>query len=78
MEMSFSKFQELVVDREAWSAAVHSVTKSWTQLSDWTELNWTDAESRLVVVQDWKGREGGDHLLKGVGFLFEVMKMFWG
>ena len=33
---------ELVTDREAWCAAVHEVTKSWTQLSDWTELNWTE------------------------------------
>ena len=34
MDMSFSKFQELVLDREAWHAAVHGVTKSWTRLSD--------------------------------------------
>ena len=41
MEMSLSKLQEIVKDREAWRPAVHGVTKSWTRLSDWTELNWT-------------------------------------
>ena len=40
MDMGLGSLRELVMDREAWHAAIHGVTKSWTRLSDWTELNW--------------------------------------
>ena len=48
MGMSLSELWELVMDREAWRAAIHGVTKGRTRLSDWTELNWTE----LSLMQD--------------------------
>ena len=50
MDLSLGELQEMVMDREAWRAAIHGITKSQTRLSDWTELNWRHWWKKL---KDW-------------------------
>ena len=60
MDVSLGELRELVMDREAWRASIHGVTKSQTQLSDWTELNiWQSQGSQLSIQPEARAQGRG-------------------
>ena len=63
MDVSLSELRELVMDREAWLAEIYGVTKSRTQLNDWTELNWTEWSSGFPYFLQFKYEFGNKEFM---------------
>ena len=73
MDSTMSELQELVMDREAWRAAIHGAAKSRTQVSDWTEMNLTEEAGQLL----WYSHlfQNFPQILGSNKYIFNVLEM---
>ena len=81
MGMTLCELWDLVMDREAWHASIHGVTKSQTRMSDWTELNWTEGLGKdllllKVKTHIWMLRKMLPLSMSAIGVLVSVIRGF--